>query len=92
MSAADVLLKRRRRRAAFRDCFQTPQGQEVLRDLAKFCCADESTYYEGSPHRTSYNEGARAVWLHIQQLRLANETKLVEAERLEEEERERMSQ
>lgn len=40
-------------------------GQEVLRDLAKFCFANDSTY-SVHPHEQALNEGRRQVWLRIQ--------------------------
>lgn len=52
---------------------ESPAQRILLADLAKFCRASEGTM-SGDPHRTSYLEGRRSVWLRIQQhLRLSDE-------------------
>jgi hypothetical protein len=56
------------RAAAFRAAFNGPDGQEVLDDLAHFCCANRTTV-SGSETNMTLLEGRRQVWLHIQQLR-----------------------
>lgn len=40
-------------------------AQEVLKDLATFCFAQQSTFVVGQAQQTAFNEGKRAVWLHI---------------------------
>lgn len=65
----------RRRQTAYRAVF-TPDNvytDEVLRDLAKFCRAHESTFHpEERAHAVM--EGRREVWLRLQQhLRLTDE-------------------
>ncbi len=40
----------------------------VLADLAALCHAQAETYVRGDPHETAFNEGRRAVWLHIQRM------------------------
>ena len=37
----------------------------VLADLARLCNAAEVSFRPGDPHMTAFNEGKRAVWLHI---------------------------
>lgn len=37
----------------------------MLSDLSKFCCASAPSFDPGNSRMTDYNEGARAVWLHI---------------------------
>lgn len=54
-----------KRRQAYQAVFKGPYGEEVLKDLANFCCA-----YKASPdlsHQVlAKKEGLRAVWLRIQ--------------------------
>ena len=49
----------------FKHAFETAHGKRVYKKLSEFCLEKSSTYIEGSPHRTSFNEGARAVILEI---------------------------
>ncbi len=44
-------------------------GSAVLADLAAFCLAAEATYVPGDSQASAFNEGRRAVWLHIQAMR-----------------------
>lgn len=62
-----------RRRTAYVRTFTNPMGEEVLRDLAKFCRAHESTFHaDARAHAVA--EGRREVWLRIQRhLRLTDE-------------------
>lgn len=59
----DLLLSRAQK---YRRVFGGPYGESVLRDLAKFCRAHESTVQENS-HLSAVAEGRREVWLRIQQ-------------------------
>jgi hypothetical protein len=53
------------RRMAYVKTFQGPLADEVLKDLAKFCRAHESTFNpDGRAH--ALMEGRREVWLRIQ--------------------------
>lgn len=54
-----------RRRTAYVKTFANPVGEEVLRDLAKFCRATESTF-NADPRIHAVLEGRREVWLRIQ--------------------------
>ena len=40
----------------------------VLADLARLCCAADSSVVPGDPQGTAFNEGKRAVWLHLQDM------------------------
>lgn len=54
----------RNRKRSYQFAFQTPAGQEVLKDLAKFCRARETTFLpDGRAHCVL--EGRREVWLRI---------------------------
>jgi hypothetical protein len=54
-----------RRRHAYNVTFRAPLAQEVLRDLARFCRAHESTFNtDARAHAMA--EGRREVWLRIQ--------------------------
>lgn len=62
-----------RRRTAYIKTFLSPYGEEVLRDLAKFCRATDSTY-NPDPRIHALLEGRREVWLRISQhLNLSDE-------------------
>ena len=53
-----------RRRHNYRLVFLSPPGQEVLRDLAKFCRANETTFHtDARLHAVA--EGRREVWLRV---------------------------
>ena len=54
-----------RRQAAYRRTFQGPLADVVLRDLAKFCRANESTA-SADPYVASRLDGRRECWLRIQ--------------------------
>lgn len=62
-----------RRRTAYLRTFLNPMGEEVLRDLAKFCRAHETTF-AADPRAHAVAEGRREVFLRIQaHLRLTDE-------------------
>lgn len=52
---------------SYRTLFGSDMGQAVLDDLAKHCNADRSSIGP-DPHMTYFNEGKRAVYLHIKAL------------------------
>ncbi len=52
------------RRTAYVRAFQSPGGEEVLGDLARFCRASESTFHS-DPRVHAVLEGRREVWLRI---------------------------
>ena len=49
----------------FKHSFESAHGKRVYKKLAVVCLENSSTYEEGSPHRTSFNEGARSIILEI---------------------------
>ena len=49
----------------YRLWFQSPPGVEVLKDLARFCRAHESTFHP-DPRAHALAEGRREVWLRIE--------------------------
>jgi hypothetical protein len=53
-----------RRRHAYNVTFRAPLGEEVLRDLARFCRAHESTFHP-DPRLHAVAEGRREVFLRI---------------------------
>jgi hypothetical protein len=63
------------RSQAYRQVFKDSQAsQRVLRDLAKFCRANDSTFH-ADPRNHAVLEGRREVWLRIQNhLQLDTET------------------
>ena len=61
------------RRTVYVRTFANPNGEEVLRDLARFCRAHQSTFAADS-RAHAVAEGRREVWLRIQhQLRLSDD-------------------
>ena len=71
-----------KKRAAYRECFSTPQGREVLKDLYKVCRVTDTTHVPCESHETAFNEGMRRVFNHI--FGLMHPKKEATAERLEE--------
>ena len=53
------------RRQSYVEVFEGPSGEAVLKDLAKFCRANETTFKE-DPRLHAVLEGRREVWLRIQ--------------------------
>ena len=53
----------------------------VLADLAQLCNATQSTIVAGDPQGTAFNEGKRAVWLHIQDMVRLSPDEIPEPER-----------
>lgn len=54
------------RRTDYVQTFNTPHGEKVLEDLAKFCRAHETTFHT-DPRVHAALEGRREVFLRIQQ-------------------------
>lgn len=52
------------RRHAYRTTFNGPLAENVLKDLARFCRANESTFND-NPKVQDALEGRRQVWLRI---------------------------
>lgn len=52
------------RRYAYQATFRGPMGEVVLKDLARFCRAHESTFHV-DPRAHALAEGRREVWLRI---------------------------
>ncbi len=53
------------RRYAYASIFKGPTGSVVLKDLARFCRAHESTFHTDA-RAHAVTEGRREVWLRIQ--------------------------
>ena len=49
----------------YKQTFRSPTGEVVLRDLARFCRANTSTFHEDA-RLHAVAEGRREVWLRIQ--------------------------
>jgi hypothetical protein len=56
----------RLRSRAYKLSFPDPKNNEVLKDLAKYCRANE-TCFNADPRKHAIAEGRREVWLRIQQ-------------------------
>ena len=52
------------RRTDYIRTFNTPHGEKVMADLAKFCRANETTFHP-DPRVHAALEGRREVWLRI---------------------------
>lgn len=53
------------RRYAYRKTFDGPLAAVVMKDLARFCRAHETTFTPGDPEASALLEGRREVWLRI---------------------------
>lgn len=53
---------------AYRAVFDTPQGRDVLLDLAKYCNVSTTSFVAGDPHQTALNEGRRDTFNHIAEM------------------------
>ena len=53
------------RQRSYKQTFKGPVAEEVLRDLARFCRANTSTFHEDA-RLHAVAEGRREVWLRIQ--------------------------
>lgn len=52
------------RKHAYRQTFDNPYGETVLKDLASFCRATSTTFNQ-DPRHHALLEGRREVWLRI---------------------------
>jgi len=59
---ADDLVK------VYKTAFRTPEGQLVLEDLKRRCFVNKTTVGDENGKPTEWNEGMRAVYLHIETL------------------------
>ena len=48
--------------------FASPEGLKVLDSLSRFCGENRTCFAAGDPYQTIYNEGVRAVILHIRRM------------------------
>ncbi len=55
----------KQRNMDFVQTFAGPHGERVLAYLSVFCLKKGSTFISGSPDKSAFNEGARAVILEI---------------------------
>ncbi len=55
----------KQRNSDFLHVFSGPHGERVLAYLSVFCLKKEGTFVNGSPDKSAFNEGARAVILEI---------------------------
>lgn len=53
------------RRHAYRQTFSGPLGEIVLKDLARFCNAHQSTFHDNERVQSKL-DGRREAWLRIQ--------------------------
>lgn len=66
----ELIQERRRTYDAYRRVFQSPEGQLVLKHMAKHCYVGTTTFVRGDPDLTLVNEGVRRCFLSI--LKMAN--------------------
>lgn len=50
---------------AYQDVFRSPAGEIVLQDLAREAGVLAVATVRGDPTMSAFNDGKRAVWLHI---------------------------
>jgi len=73
------------RHQRFKRVFESDYGRIVLRDIMKEARLDASSYVEGDPHKTSFNEGAE--WLARRILEILRRDPVEEIDALEQEKR-----
>jgi len=61
----DIAQKQKDISLAYKRFFNTDDGKKVLMDIASKCFASRTTFVQGSPDRSHFNEGMRSVYLHI---------------------------
>lgn len=57
--------QRRRLAGAYTECFATPAGELVLRDLLRICGVLETSHQPADAYETAFREGRRSVALEI---------------------------
>ena len=75
----------------FLQVFNGPQGERVYKHLERFCLKNGSTFIQGKPDQSAFNEGGRSVILEIDYLLefdLASLDKLSETDNIEPERQE----
>lgn len=70
MSEEQQLIEQETLQAAYRLVFDNPNGEVVLRHIAKVSNVGESSFVPGSPDISAFNEGRRHLFLSI--LRMVN--------------------
>lgn len=65
MALPDLLRKRARIGALYRQVFEAPGGAEVLADLLREAGLLEVSSVAGDPSMTHFRDGKRAVGLHV---------------------------
>lgn len=50
---------------AYRNIFSSEDGQTVLQDLKELCFFNRTSFVQGCPDLSHFNEGSRMVLLHI---------------------------
>ena len=55
----------RQRKLSYQQILESPAGQNILNDLAKFCRAHDSTFHP-DPRVAAMLDGRREVWLRLQ--------------------------
>jgi len=61
-----VIKEREQLKGDYKATFSTASGKRVLDDLAKRCFVKTTTFREPDLNATIFNEGKRAVYLHLQ--------------------------
>lgn len=74
----DRLIGRAELHASYVRVFSTPDGERILRHILKQGGASKSSFVEGDPHKTSFNEGKRALALGIARFANLDHNKVLE--------------
>ena len=78
MADDDVAAKNEQLLRAYQLCFNSPAGQLVLTDLAKFCRGAETCVVPGDIHTTLVLEGRREALLRVMQFAKLDEEQILE--------------
>ena len=65
MKHSDLIKRREQIKADYKYIFSTDQGKRVFEDLRRRCFMDNTTFVTPDPYFIAFNEGKRAVMLHI---------------------------
>lgn len=76
--AKGQLLERVKLHGAYKNVFDTPQGEEVLKHIMRVGFITRSTFVAGDPNQTCLNEGQRRLALSILRFVRKDKTKLIE--------------
>jgi hypothetical protein len=61
----EIQRKRKELTLAYLRFLDSEDGKKIMADLGAVCFSAKSSFVAGAPDRSAFNEGCRAVYLHI---------------------------